>query len=118
MCLSVYLTSLCPSIICTSTYINTPLLSTCLLAPPPRQRPPRILFSHCEIYASTAVLGSAVYIASKAAGLPPGNESSLINTTLFPLWCCCSAIERVCKALDNCCGTATTAIDAGVRRFV
>ncbi|CAM9137814.1 unnamed protein product [Ectocarpus sp. 12 AP-2014] len=34
-------------------------------------RPPRILFSHCEIYASTAVLGSAVYIATKAAGLPP-----------------------------------------------
>eukprot|EP00903_Cladosiphon_okamuranus_P006792 g6620.t1 len=34
-------------------------------------RPPRILFSHCEIYASTAVLGSTVYIASRAAGLPP-----------------------------------------------
>lgn len=34
-------------------------------------RPPRILFSHAEIYASTAVLGSTVYIFSRAAGLPP-----------------------------------------------
>ena len=40
-----------------------------------KQRPPRILFSHCEIYASTAVLGSTVYIASRAAGLPPGIPS-------------------------------------------
>ncbi|CAM9421179.1 unnamed protein product [Ascophyllum nodosum] len=34
-------------------------------------RPPRILFSHAEIYASTALFGSTLYVLSRAGGLPP-----------------------------------------------
>jgi uncharacterized membrane protein YeiH len=33
-------------------------------------RPPRILHSHSEIYASTALLGSTTYMTLRFAGLP------------------------------------------------
>lgn len=35
------------------------------------QRPPRILHAHAEIYASAAVVGSSVYVGSRALGLSP-----------------------------------------------